>query len=157
MNQPQHIGIEHTDENNMISMPNNQNSQSSAPERSIWYQWLSEHGSRLLLYARQQTRSAQDAEDVMQEALVKLARMVDEGTFVGGQEQWKPFIYTSIRRLAIDLARKSDRRALREEKSEADRDHLPRGVFGFIGFRNMVLGYCSTLASRHARHRMRKM
>ena len=47
--------------------------------------------------------------------------MVDEGTFVGGQEQWKPFIYTSIRRLAIDLARKSDRRALREEKSEADR------------------------------------
>ena len=57
----------------------------------------------------------------MQEALVKLARMVDEGTFVGGQEQWKPFIYTSIRRLAIDLARKSDRRAIREEKSEADR------------------------------------
>lgn len=108
---------------NMIDMPSRESAShaSSRPHRSIWYDWLSENGSRMLLFARQQTRTAQDAEDVLQDALVKLARMVDEGTFDGGQEQWRPFLYTAIRRLAIDLGRKNDRRSKREEKSEADR------------------------------------
>ncbi|MCP5536200.1 MAG: sigma-70 family RNA polymerase sigma factor [Akkermansiaceae bacterium] len=86
-----------------------------------WGQWLAENGSRMLLFARQQTRTAEDAEDVLQDALVKLARKVDEGTFDGGQESWKPYLYTAIRRLAIDLGRKNDRRSKREEKAEADR------------------------------------
>ena len=86
-----------------------------------WKHWIAENGSRLLLFARQQTRNAQDAEDVLQDALVKLARKVDEGTFDGGQESWKPYLYTAIRRLAIDLGRKNDRRGKREEKSEQDR------------------------------------
>lgn len=86
-----------------------------------WRQWLAGNGSRLLLFARQQTRNAHDAEDVMQDALIKLARKVEEGTFDGGQESWKPYLYTAIRRLAIDLGRKNDRRGKREEKSERDR------------------------------------
>ena len=84
----------------------------SKPTR--WRPWLTENGSKLLLFARQQTRSLADAEDVLQEAVVKLARKVEEGTFVGGQESWLPFIYTQIRRESIDLGRKDDRRKRRE-------------------------------------------
>ena len=86
-----------------------------------WGDWLRENGSKLLLFARQQTRSHADAEDVLQEALVKLAKKVNDGTFDGGQPAWLPYVYTSIRRCSIDLGRKDDRRTLREEKVEADR------------------------------------
>ena len=85
-----------------------------AQQPSRWRSWLDEHGSKLLLFARQQTRSLADAQDVLQEALIKLARKVEEGTFVGGQESWLPFIYTQIRRESIDLGRKDDRRKKRE-------------------------------------------
>ncbi|MFP6881950.1 MAG: sigma factor, partial [Roseibacillus sp.] len=44
---------------------------------SRWRDWLSEHGPKLLLFARQQTRRQEDAEDILQEALVKLAKKVD--------------------------------------------------------------------------------
>ena len=94
---------------------------SQVPMQISWRQWLAENGSRMLLFARQQTRNSQDAEDVLQDALIKLARKVEEGTFDGGQESWKPYLYTAIRRLAIDLGRKNDRRGKREEKSELDR------------------------------------
>lgn len=87
-------------------------------EEISWSKWLQEHGSKLLLFARQQTRSIADAEDVLQEALVKLAKKEAEGTFDGGQAAWLPYLYTSIRRCAIDLGRKEDRRGKREEKSE---------------------------------------
>lgn len=86
-----------------------------------WGDWLKEYGGKLLLFARQQTRSHADAEDVLQEALIRLARKVHEGSFDGGQEAWLPYVYTSIRRVAIDLGRKNDRRTLREEKVETDR------------------------------------
>ena len=38
-----------------------------------WKQWFATHGSRLLLFARQQTRTSEDAEDVLQEAMLRLA------------------------------------------------------------------------------------
>ncbi len=90
-------------------------------ERISWSAWLREHGSKLLLFARQQTRSIADAEDVLQDALVKLAKKEADGTFDGGQPAWLPYIYTSIRRCAIDLGRKEDRRGKRKEKSEKDK------------------------------------
>ncbi len=93
-----------------------------------WGQWLNENGPRMLLFARQQTRTAEDAEDILQEALVKLARKVQEGSFEGGHESWRPFLYTTIRRLAIDLGRKNDRRLKREKKSEADRQTETGGL-----------------------------
>ena len=82
---------------------------------SCWSDWLREYGPRLLLFARQQARRAEDAEDILQEALLKLARKVDEGSFVGGQEAWMPFLYTQLQREAIDLGRRNDRRRKREE------------------------------------------
>ncbi len=85
-----------------------------------WKGWLRVHGPRLLLFARQQTRGNHDAEDVFQDALVKLAKKVEEGTFVGGQEAWMPFLYTQIRREAIDRGRKDDRRRKRESRVVED-------------------------------------
>lgn len=80
-----------------------------------WRAWLEAHGHKLLLFARQQTRSEQDAEDVFQDALVRLLRKVNSGEFSGGQEAWMPYLYTSIRRIAIDHGRRTDRRQRREE------------------------------------------
>ena len=90
--------------------------------------WLEEHGSKFLLFARQQTRSIADAEDVLQDALVKLARKVEEGSFVGGQDAWIAFIYTQIRREAIDLGRKDDRRRKREANVIKDDRSLGRDI-----------------------------
>ena len=98
----------------VINMSIVQRTPLKASQPSRWRPWLNENGSKLLLFARQQTRSLADAEDVLQEAVVKLARKVEEGTFVGGQESWLPFIYTQIRRESIDLGRKDDRRKRRE-------------------------------------------
>lgn len=101
----------------------------TTPSQAVtWKEWLAEHGSKLLLFARQQTRSLADAEDVLQDALVKLAQKEAQGTFDGGQDAWLPYLYTSIRRCAIDLGRKQDRRTKREEKVEADK----RGETGGI-------------------------
>ena len=46
---------------------------------------------------------------------MKLTKKVGEKTFVGGQDAWMPFLYTQIRREAIDRGRKDDRRRKREE------------------------------------------
>jgi RNA polymerase sigma-70 factor, ECF subfamily len=92
----------------------------SAPDPSAWREWLELHGPKMLLFARQQTRSLEDAKDIFQDALVKLVEKVRTGEFVGGEEAWQPYLYTAIRRLAIDLSRKDDRRKRREDNVTAD-------------------------------------
>ena len=92
----------------------------ASPAASAWREWLEEHGPRLLLFARQQTRSHEDANDIFQDALVKLVGKVNSGEFVGGQEAWQPYLYTTLRRLAIDLSRRDDRRKRREDNVGAD-------------------------------------
>lgn len=99
----------------------NEDHVSSAPVESLspstvaWREWLAEHAPRLILFARQQSRSSEDAEDIVQDALVKLVEKLDSGEFVGGQEAWMPYLYTTIRRLSIDLGRRDDRRRRRED------------------------------------------
>ncbi len=80
------------------------------PKAEVWDGWLEANASRLLLYARQQTRSASDAEDVLQEALVEAWERT------GGKAPPIALVVVTIRRRAIDLARSSDRRARREDK-----------------------------------------
>lgn len=92
----------------------------ASPAASAWREWLAEYGPKLLLFARQQTRSHEDAKDIFQDALVKLVEKVRSGEFVGGQEAWQPYLYTAIRRLAIDLSRRDDRRKRREDSVTAD-------------------------------------
>ncbi len=89
--------------------------ESGAADPMSWESWLKENASKLLLFARQQSRTEEDAEDILQESLIRLARKEAAGEFIGGQEAGLPYIYTSIRRLAVDYGRKEDRRTKREE------------------------------------------
>lgn len=74
-----------------------------------WRQWFHQHGPRLLLCARLWTRSLADAEDVVQEAFVRFWRHQRN---LDGEPQ--ALLVTSIRRAAVDLGRREDRRAARE-------------------------------------------
>ncbi len=74
-----------------------------------WPAWLAEHSPKLLLFARTQTRSEADAEDMLQEAIVEAARKSH------GAPPDLPLVYTTLRRRAVDLARRTDRRTAREE------------------------------------------
>src|SRR5712692_4186905 len=80
-----------------------------SPSRDDWQQWLREHAAKFLLFARQQTRSEADAQDIVQESVV-------EAWERSGGDAPPPdgLVFATIRRRAIDLARKSDRRASRE-------------------------------------------
>jgi RNA polymerase sigma-70 factor, ECF subfamily len=111
------------------AMANQQAATDLSPASSAWRAWLQEHGPKLLLFSRQQTRSHEDAQDVFQDALVKLAEKLRSGEFVGGQEAWMPYLYTAIRRLAIDLSRKDDRRKKREDHVSADFEADQRETF----------------------------
>ena len=92
----------------------------TSPAASAWREWLQENGPKLLLFARQQTRCREDAEDILQDAMVKLMEKLRSGEFVGGSEAWQPYLYTTIRRLAIDLSRRDDRRKRREDNVVLD-------------------------------------
>lgn len=99
------------------------------PSSADWRAWLEEFGPRLLLFARQQTRSQQDAEDILQDALVKLVEKLRADEFVGGRESWMPYLYTTLRRLAIDLSRREDRRKRREDTSSSDSEVEREGAY----------------------------
>jgi len=94
--------------------------QQSSPATTAWRAWLDEHAPKLFLFARNQTRTHEDAQDVLQDAIVKLVEKIRAGEFIGGQEAWQPYLYTTIRRLSIDLSRKDDRRKRREDNVSAD-------------------------------------
>ncbi|MDA8774604.1 RNA polymerase sigma factor [Opitutales bacterium] len=81
----------------------------------IWKTWFAKHGGKLLLFARQQARYPDDAEDLLQEAFVRIWRLY------GHTGEVSPgLVYRAIRRLAIDWARSLDRRKIREEKVSLD-------------------------------------
>lgn len=88
-----------------------------------WKSWFRLHGPKLLLCARQWTRSLADAEDVVQDAFVRYWRRQRS---LGGDPQ--ALLLTSIRRAAFDLARRNRRRTDREEHAEDDRDET-EGLF----------------------------
>ncbi|MFT4176513.1 MAG: sigma-70 family RNA polymerase sigma factor [Luteolibacter sp.] len=110
-------------------MASTQTTTDTSPAASAWRVWLEENGPKLLLFARQQTRTHEDAKDVLQDALVKLVEKIRSGEFVGGQEAWLPYLYTAIRRLAIDLSRREDRRKRREDNVSADLEEDQREIF----------------------------
>ena len=101
----------------------------NSPATTAWRAWLEEHGPKLFLFARNQTRTHEDAQDVLQDAVVKLVGKIRAGEFVGGQEAWQPYLYTTIRRLSIDLSRKDDRRKRREDNVTADAEAAQLDAF----------------------------
>jgi RNA polymerase sigma-70 factor (ECF subfamily) len=67
------------------------------------------------MFARQQARNSADAEDLLQEAFVRMWRLY------GHTGEVPPaLVYRAIRRLAIDWARSLDRRVIREDSVAAD-------------------------------------
>jgi RNA polymerase sigma-70 factor (ECF subfamily) len=86
-----------------------------------WKKWFQLYGPKLLLCARQWTRSQADAEDVVQEAFVRFWKHQRN---LPGEPM--ALLVTSARRAAFDLARRETRRAAREDRvaAEAD-DHGP--------------------------------
>lgn len=80
-----------------------------------WKQWLDDHTPKLLLFARQKARCEADAQDLVQEAVLEA---MQRG--VGQLPPPVPLVFATIHRRAIDLARREDRRAVREFKVLVD-------------------------------------
>ncbi len=98
-------------------------------EPQAWQSWLRENSAKWLLYARQQTRSEADAEDVLQDALVKTWKAC------GGQisPETTSLVYTNIRRCAIDRGRSNSRREEREQKVAEESPQAEEPWFEFSG------------------------
>jgi RNA polymerase sigma-70 factor (ECF subfamily) len=86
----------------------------AAPTQADWCQWLEDHSSKLLFFARQQSRRESDAQDLVQEAVIEAWQRQGNG---------KPpplaQVYATLRRRAIDLARSENRRIDREQLAAA--------------------------------------
>ncbi len=85
-----------------------------SPGQAAWQRWSEEHAPRFLLFARQQSRSEADAQDLVQEAIL-------ESFERNGSDQppASALVFATIRRRAVDLARRQQRRANRELASAA--------------------------------------
>ena len=79
------------------------------PNQDEWRRWIADHAPKLLLFARQTARSDADAQDLVQEALVECWQRN------GARTPPLPLLFATIRRRAIDLARREDRRMNREQ------------------------------------------
>ncbi len=80
-----------------------------SPQQAEWRRWVEEHAPKFLLFARQQARSEADAQDLVQEAVMEAAQRQNDGS-----PPPPALIFATIRRRAIDLARREVRRAGRE-------------------------------------------
>ena len=93
------------------------------PNHDSWKTWFQIFGPKLLLCARQWTRSAADAEDVVQDAFVRYWRHQR-----GLPGEPIALLVTSVRRAALDLARRESRRGNREERAH-DCAEFPLSAF----------------------------
>ena len=78
-----------------------------------WKQCFDQLSPKLVLYARQLTSSAADADDVVQMAFVRWWRR-----FPDGDAENVPLLYAAVRTIALDLRRSDTRRTKRELVSE---------------------------------------
>ncbi len=79
---------------------------------SAWKQWLTENGPRLLLFARGWSNSRHDAEDLVQEAIL---RMWHHQADKGGGPPDLPLVFSTIRFCGLNHHRSESRRRKREE------------------------------------------
>jgi RNA polymerase sigma-70 factor, ECF subfamily len=80
-----------------------------------WKTCFSQLAPGLVLFARQWTRSAADAEDIVQEAFVKFWRRHHDISNRG-------LLYATVRSIALDFIRRDSRRARREATALSDVD-----------------------------------
>lgn len=79
---------------------------------SSWKGWLDEHSSRLYAYARQRCSYREDAEDMIQDALVRLWHYQEERNQVPPD---LPLAYSVLRFVAMDHGKKQGRKKRKEE------------------------------------------
>jgi RNA polymerase sigma-70 factor (ECF subfamily) len=78
-----------------------------------WKDWLDESAPRLLAYARGRCQSMEEAEDLLQDALIKLWGYQEER---GHQPPDLPLAFSVMRYLGLDHGRKKGRREKRDRK-----------------------------------------
>ncbi len=79
-----------------------------------WKEWLAVNGPRLLLCARGWAESREDAEDLVQQAVLRLWNFQQEGDRGGGPPDL-PLAFTTIRFCGLSHGRRERRRRHREE------------------------------------------
>lgn len=84
---------------------------SMAAESAKWKHYFDQWGPSLLLFARQQTGYLVDAEDVVQDAFIKVWKRYDQKNPIT-----KSLLYSAVRTTAIDYARSINRRQKREQR-----------------------------------------
>lgn len=77
-----------------------------------WKRWLGDHGHRMLAYARGWAPALADAEDLVQEAVVRLWEVQREK---GGGPPDLPLVFSTIRFCGLNRHRSDKRRRRREE------------------------------------------
>jgi RNA polymerase sigma-70 factor (ECF subfamily) len=77
-----------------------------------WKAWLAEHGPKLLLFARSWSQTRQDAEDLVQEAILKMWHHQADREHVTPD---LPLVFSTIRFCGLNLHRSERRRKKREE------------------------------------------
>lgn len=77
-----------------------------------WKEWVAANGPRLLLFARGWSPSRQDAEDLVQEAIVRLWNLQQDK---GGGVPDLPLAFSTIRFCGLNHHRSESRRRRREE------------------------------------------
>ena len=107
-----------------FSQPNNRQRMEDTPQHESWKDWFRQHGPKLLLFARQATRTRADAEDVVQEAFVRFWKHQRK---LGGEPLG--LLFASVRRAAVDMARRNGRRARRELAAESEPAEGDEGLF----------------------------
>lgn len=78
---------------------------------NTWKSWLAEHGPRLLLFARGWAKCRADAEDLVQEAILRLWHHQEKS---GGSPPDLPLAFSTIRFCGLNLHRSETRRRKRE-------------------------------------------
>jgi len=89
----------------------------AASSSDRWQLWTAERGELFLLYARQRTRTEEDAQDVLQESLTEAWRRSQ------GEIPDNALVFATIRRRAIDYGRAMDRRQRREDQAASSVEH----------------------------------
>ena len=80
----------------------------------VWKQWLAESGPRLLLFARGWGKTREDAEDLVQESVLKMWHYQQQENRGGGPPDL-PLVFSTIRFAGLMLHRSEKRRKKREE------------------------------------------
>jgi len=80
----------------------------------VWKQWLARNSPRLLLFARGWGKNREDAEDLVQDAVLKMWHYQHEENR-GGEPPDLPLVFSTIRFGGLMLHRSEKRRKKREE------------------------------------------